>query len=160
MTSLYWAPLFLSLIFTPSLKEFFRLGGAVRVVLPWGNGVLPISLSFTGTREEKSIQTNWLLRNELPPSIAEEAKVCCSGQPISLAGDLNADPLVIPSLAKGMTDGAWIDVGTRLDFALACPVALAAITSCSARSDRWFPPHFGILTEFSLSSWDAMVNLC
>ena len=42
-----------------------------------------------------------------------EAKMCCSGQPVMLVGDLDADSLVIPSLlslANGMADGAWIDV--------------------------------------------------
>ena len=36
--------------------------------------------------------------------------MCCAGQPVILVGDLNADPSVIPSLAEGMSHGAWIDV--------------------------------------------------
>ena len=79
--------------------------------------------------------------------------MCCAGQPLILVGDLNADPSVISCLAKGMSDGAWIDVerafamgkgvaptltcqfqldedkGSRRDFALACPVAMAATTA-------------------------------
>ena len=43
-------------------------------------------------------------------SVLAEAKMCCSGQPVMLVGDLNADPSVIHSLADGMADGAWIDV--------------------------------------------------
>ena len=100
-----------------------------------------------------------------------------------IVGDLNADPQVISSLSKGMTDGAWMDVerafalgrgvtppptckfqldegkGTRRDFALACPIALAAITSCSVRPGRWFPLHFGILTEVPISACGASVTL-
>ena len=84
-----------------------------------------------------------------------EAKMCCSGQLVMLVGDRNADLSVIPSPAKSMADGAWIDVekafatgrgvapsptcqfqlgegnGTRRDFALAYPNALAATAACS-----------------------------
>ena len=34
----------------------------------------------------------------------------CSGQPAILVGGFNADPTVIPSLAKGIMNGHWIDV--------------------------------------------------
>ena len=75
--------------------------------------------------------------------------MCCSGQPVILAGDFNADPTVIPSLAEGICDGHWIDVeeafgrgvapsrtcqfqldqdkGSRRDFVLACPIAMAPL---------------------------------
>ena len=68
---------------------------------------------------------------------------------VILAGDFNTDPTVIPSLAKGISDGQWIDLerafavgrgvpplpllvssnltkikGSRRDFLLACPIAL------------------------------------
>ena len=33
-----------------------------------------------------------------------------AGQSIILVGDLNADPLVIPSLAKGKSDGVWVEL--------------------------------------------------
>ena len=32
------------------------------------------------------------------------------GQPVILAGDFKADPVIIPSLAKGISDGRWIDL--------------------------------------------------
>ena len=72
-----------------------------------------------------------------------------------LVGDLSADPSAIPSLVKSKSDGAWIDVekafatgsgvaptltcqfqlddgkGTRRDFALVCPFAMAPTTACS-----------------------------
>ena len=106
-----------------------------------------------------------------------EAEVCWYKQPIILIGDFNADPSVIPSFAKGTSDGGLIDLevalplarglrphptcqfqrdegrGTRRDFALVSPKALAASTSCSVLPDLRFPPHFALLTEFSLAAW-------
>ena len=90
-----------------------------------------------------------------------------------LVGDLDADPSVIPSLADGMADEAWIDVsppptcqfqfdegkGTRGDFALACTIALAAATACQVLPDRWFSPHFDVRTDFFIAAWDATVEI-
>ena len=91
-------------------------------------------------------------------------------------------PIVIPSLAKGISDGQWIDLehafafgrgvlpsstcqfqldedkGSRRDFLLACPIALAAASACYVSPDRWFTPHFAVCAEFSLSAWDATVD--
>ena len=49
------------------------------------------------------------LSEHLLAAVLAEAKMCCSGQPVMLAGDPNADPSVTPSLATSMGDGAWID---------------------------------------------------
>ena len=108
--------------------------------------------------------------------------MCCAIQPVILVGDFNADPTVIPSLAKGIMNGHWIDVeeafatgrgvapsrtcqfqldadkGSRRDFVLACPIAMAATTACRVLPDRWFIPHFAVYAEFSLSAWDATVD--
>ena len=108
--------------------------------------------------------------------------MCCAGQPVILAGDFSVDPTVIPTLAKGISDGQWIDLerafavgrgvhpsstcqfqldqdkGSRREFLLACPVALAAATACSVLPDRWFTPHFTVYAEFALSAWDATVD--
>ena len=74
----------------------------------------------------------------------------CIGQPMLIAGDLNADAAVIPCLAKGISAGRNVDLalayslgagvapdvtcrfnredgtGTRRDFFVGCPGALAA----------------------------------
>ena len=50
------------------------------------------------------------------------------------------------------------DEGSRRDFVLACPIAMAAATACSVLPDRWFIPHFAVYAEFSLSAWDAAVE--
>ena len=34
--------------------------------------------------------------------------------------------------------------GSRRDFLLACPVALAAASACYVSSNRWFTPHFAV----------------
>ena len=86
--------------------------------------------------------------------------------------------MVIPSLANGH----WVDLeqafafgrgvspsstcqfqldedkGSRRDFILACPIALAAASMCSVLPDRWFTPHFAVCAEFALSSWNAIVR--
>ena len=33
--------------------------------------------------------------------------------------------------------------GSRRDFLLKCPIALAAASACCVLPDRWFAPHFG-----------------
>ena len=50
------------------------------------------------------------------------------------------------------------DKGSRRDFILACPIALAAASMCAVVPDRWFTPHFAVCAEFTLSSWDATVE--
>ena len=95
------------------------------------------------------------LTNQLP--LFCEAKVCCSGHPIIQVGDLDADPSVIPSLAKGISDGGWIDLEKA--FALGKEVAPAPTFQFQQDEDRgtrrdftsdlmrWLPPP---LATFSL----------
>ena len=90
------------------------------------------------------------LTDKLLQAVLAEAHVVCGGQPMLLAGDLDADPNVIPCLAEGNAAGRFKDlglvhsvgsgtkpdatcrfkldgsVGTRRDFIIACPNALAA----------------------------------
>ena len=111
------------------------------------------------------------LSDNLLAAVLAEAKVCCAGQPVILVADLNADPTVIPSLAKGFVNGTGrgvapartcqfqLDEGSRRDFTLACLIAMAATTACRVLPDWWFTPHHAILTEFSLSAWDANVHM-
>ena len=112
-----------------------------------------------------------------------EVRLCCAGQPIVLAGIFDVEPLVVPSLVKGISDGHWVDLEhafsfgrgvpppsstcqfqldvdkeSRRDFILVCPIALAAASMCSVLPDRWFTLHFAVCAEFTLSSWDAIVE--
>ena len=97
-----------------------------------------------------------------------------------IAGDLNADPAVIPCLAKGISAGRYVDLalaysqgagltpditcrfhreegtGSRRDFFVGCPGALAASQACYV-TDRWFTPHFSVVACFRIGAWMAHV---
>ena len=94
-----------------------------------------------------------------------------------IAGDPNADPAVIPCLAKGISAGRKIDLAlahslgagltpdvtcwfnreegsSRRDFFVGCPNALAASHACYV-TDRWFSPHFSVVANFRIGAWTA-----
>ena len=120
------------------------------------------------------------LTDRLLQAVLAEARVVCVGQPMLIAGDLNADPAVIPCLAKGISAGRYVDLalahslgagltpgitctfnrddgtGSRRDFFVGCPGALAASQSCCV-TDRWFTPHFSVLARFRNGAWMADV---
>ena len=48
------------------------------------------------------------------------------------------------------------EVGTRRDFVVACPNALAASIACEV-TGWWFPPHFSVYAEFAIRRWRAEV---
>ena len=121
------------------------------------------------------------LTDRLLQAVLAEAQVVCVGQPMLIAGDLNADPAVIPCLAKGMSAGRYVDLalahsfgagvrpdntcafnrddgsGSRRDFFVGCPNALAASQACCV-TDRWFTPHFSILARFRIDAWMVDVS--
>ena len=131
-------------------------------------------MSFYGYQGAENDPEKLTLTDNLLTAVLAETKVCCAGQLVILVGDLNADPTVIPSLAKGIMNGHWIDVeqafatgrgvassrtcqfqldedkGSRRDFVLSCPIAMAATAACRVLLDRWFIPHFAVYAEFSL----------
>ena len=118
--------------------------------------------------------------DRLLQAVLAEAQVVCVGQPMLVAGDLNADPAVIPCLAKGISAGRYVDLalayslgaglapdntctfhrddgtGSRRDFFVGCPGALAASQACYV-TDRWFTPHFSLLVRFRIGAWMADV---
>ena len=118
-----------------------------------------------------------LLTDKLLQAVLAEAQVVCIGQPMLIAGDLNADPAVILCLAKGISAGKFVDlalacslgagekpdatckfwredcVGSRRDFIVGCP---NASTACFV-TDRWFTPHFSVLASFCIRRWTADV---
>ena len=163
--SLHGAPLSLPTLLDPSFKEFFRIGRAMRVILPLGNGGIVHLFVIYGYQGAESDPEKLQLTDHLFAAVLAEARMCCCGQPVILAGDFNADPIVISSLAKGISDGQWVDLerafafgrgvppsstcqfqldedkGSRRDFLLACPIALGAASACYVSPDRWFTPH-------------------
>ena len=95
-----------------------------------------------------------------------------------IAGDLNADLAVIPCFAKGISAGRVVDLalafsrgagtalaatcrfrgdggtGSRRDFFVGCPNALAAADACFV-TDRWFTPHLSVFARFCIDAWMA-----
>ena len=128
----------------------------MRVVLPLGNGGIVHMFVIYGYHGAESDPEKLQLSDHLFTAVLAEARMCCAGQPVLIVGDFNADPIVIPSLAKGIMDGHWIDLeqafatgrgvapsrtcqfqldedkGSRRDFVLACPIAAA----CRVLPDR------------------------
>ena len=119
--SLHGAPLSLPTLFDPSFKEFFRMGRAMRVVLPLGNGCIAHLFVIYGYQGAESDPEKLQLSEHLFAAVLADAKMCCAGQPVILVGDFNADPTVIPSLAKGIMNGHWIDVDQAFATGRGCP---------------------------------------
>ena len=165
---------------TPQFQEFFRLGRVLRTTLPTGKGGvvhLFVVFGYQGAEEDAD---QLLLIDKLLQAVLAEAQVVCVGQPILIAGDLNADPAVIPCLAKGISAGRYVDLalgilsetglppdgtcrfsrevgtGSRRDFFVGCPNALAASDACYV-TDRWFTTHFSVLARFRIDAWMADV---
>ena len=164
VVSLGGAPLAAPSIVTPGFREFHRLGRAMRVTLPTGAGGVVNLFVVYGYQGAEEDSDELLLTDRLLGAVLAEAQVVCVGQPVLVVGDLNADPGVVPCLAKCIASGRLVDlalayssgdgkepdatcrfkleegVGTRKDFFAACPNALAASTSCGV-TDWCFAPH-------------------
>ena len=163
VVSLGGASLALPSFVTPQFQKFFRLGRVLRTTLPTGKGGvvhLFVVYGYQGT-EEDSDQLS--LTDKLLQAVLAEAHAVCIGQPMLIAGDLNADPAVIPCLAKGISAGRYVDLalayslgagltpgatfrfsredgtGSRRGFLVGCPNALAAFVACFV-TDRLFSP--------------------
>ena len=138
-------------------------------------------MSFYGYQGAEEDAEKLQLTDGLLQAVLGEAQVVCTGQPVLIAGDLNADPAVIPCLAKGISAGRFVDLvsafslgegkrpdatckfrlddcsGSRRDFILGCSNALAASTACKV-TDRWFPPLFSVFASFGTDGWSAEVS--
>ena len=177
--SLGGAPLLLPSFVTPQFHEFFKLGRVLRTTLPTARGGvihLFVVYGYQGAEEDPG---KLQLTDRLLQAVLAEAQVVCIGQPMLIAGDLNADPAV-PCLALGISAGRYVDLalaysrgaglapdvtcrfsweegtGSRRDFFVGCPGALAASQACFV-TDRWFTPHFSVLARFRIGSWMADV---
>ena len=173
-------PLSLPSFVTPQFQDFFRLGRVLRTTLPTAQGGvvhLFVVLGYQGAEDDSD---QLLLTDKLLQAVLAEAQVVCVGQPLLIAGDVNADPAVIPCLVKGISAGRFVDLalaisrgagsapaatgrfsleggaGTRGDFLVGCPNALAASDACFV-SDRWFTRHFSVFVRFRIDAW--MVNV-
>ena len=175
------APLALPSFVTPEFREFFRLGRILRTTLPTGKGEVVHLFVVYGYQGAEEDADKLRLTDKLLQAVLAEAQVVCIGQPVLIVGDLNADPAVIPCLAKGISAGRYVDLalayslgagvapevtcrfsreggtGSRRDFFVGCPGALAASQACCV-TDRWFTPHFSLLARFRIDAWMADVS--
>ena len=81
-------PPFLFLPFSiPPLRSFFRIGRAMRVILPLGNGGVVHLFVIYGHQGAENDPENLQLTDHLFAAVLAEARMCCSGQPVILAGE-------------------------------------------------------------------------
>ena len=123
------------------------MGRVVRATLPPGVVHLFVVYGYQGAEEDPDQR---LLTDKLLQAVLADVQVVCIGQPMRIAGDLNADPALIPCLSKGISACRFVDlalaysfgagvkpdatckfkredcVGSRRDFIVGCPNALAA----------------------------------
>ena len=140
--------------------------------------LLFVVCGYQGTEEDSE---KLQLTDKLLQAVLAEAQGVYVGQPLLIAGDLNADPAVIPCLAKGISAGGFVDLalayfmgagrkpdatckfrfdecaGSGRDFIVGCSDALAASTACRV-TDRWFTPHFSVFASFCIDNWTAEVS--
>ena len=95
------APLSLPSFVTPLFQELVRLGRVLRTTLPTGKGGVVHLFVVYGYQEAEEDADQLRLTDKLLQAVLAEAQVVCIGQPMLIAGDLNADPAVIPCISKG-----------------------------------------------------------
>ena len=110
VVSLAGAPLALPSFITPQFKEFFRLGRVLRTTLPIGKGEVVHLFVVYGYQGAEENADQLQLTDKLLQAVLGDAHAVCIGQPMLVAGDLNADPAVIPCLAKGISAGRYVDL--------------------------------------------------
>ena len=98
-----------------SFKEFFRLGPCLKKLLFLLGKEEVVHLfvvyGYQGAEEDAD---QLQLTDKLLQAVLAEAQVVCIGQPMLIAGDLNADPAVIPCLAEGVSAGRYVDLALGL----------------------------------------------
>ena len=171
------------MFFTPSAHHHHHhttttTTGFLRTTLPTAQGGVVHLFVVYGYQAPEEDAEKLQLTDRLLQAVLAEAQVVCIGQPVLIAGFLNADPAVIPCLAKGISAGRSVDLalayslgagltpditctfnrddgtGSRRDFFVGCPGALAASQACYV-TDRWFTPHFSLIARFRIGAWMA-----
>ena len=156
------------------------MGRVLTTTLPTAKGGVVHLFVVCGYQGAEEYAEKLQLTDRLLQAVLAEAQVVCIGQPLLIAGDLNADPAVFPCLSKGISSGRlsiWLWLfqgraglapdatcrfsgeegsGSSLDFFVGCPNALTASQACHV-TDRWFTPHFSVLACFRIGAWMADV---
>ena len=116
LLALVMHPLSLPSFVTPEFQEFFRLGRFLKTTLLTGKGGVAhvfVVYGYQGTEEDPD--TDKLLQ-----AVLAEAQVVRIGQPLLITGDLNADPAVIPCLAKDISAGPDVVLALRDAVSRSC----------------------------------------
>ena len=119
--SLRGAPITLPTFYTPEFSEFYRLGRAVRVILPLANGIIAHLFVVYGYQGSCDDAHKLSLTNKLMEAVIGEAKACGVGQPVVVAGDLNVEPTLIPVTAKALQCNHLIDWDTAFSAGRGVP---------------------------------------
>ena len=131
VVSLGGAPLSLPSFITPQFQEFFRLGRVLRTTLPTAHGGVVHLFVVYGYQGAEEDAEKLRLTDRLLQAVLAEAQIVCVGQPMRIAGALNADPAVIPCLAKGISAGRYVD----LALAHSLGAGLAPDSTCTFNRD-------------------------
>ena len=81
------------------------MGRVLKTTLPTAHGGVVHLFVVYGYQEEDAEKLQ--LTDRLLQAVLAEAQVVCIGQPLLIAGDLNAFPAVIPCLSKGISSGRF-----------------------------------------------------
>ena len=153
---------------TPQFQEFFRLGRVLRTTLPTAQGVVVHLFVVYGYQGAEEDAEKLRLTDRLLQAVLAEAQVICIGQPMIIAGDLNADPAVIPCLAKGIAAGRYVDLALAhsLGAGLAPDYTFKGIRNNGLTQSRWdtLIRYWGVVCRHgpcglisSLHPWDNWV---
>ena len=182
VVSLKGASLSLPSFASAQFQRFFDCGSAVRCLLPLGRCRFLNLVVLYGYQGADTDAEQVRLTEQLFDAALAELAVVARGSPCLLAGDFNVEPTKIPSLSKGISAGLWVDLdaawsaaqgrhpavtckrswgstdGSRRDFFVGCPLATAALLSCSVPSCRWLHPHFAVSSMFDSDRWSCQVT--
>ena len=96
VVSLGGAPLSLPSFVTPQFQEFFRLGRVLRTTLLTAQGGVVHLFVVYGYHGAEEDAEKLRLTDRFLQAVLIEAQMVCIGQPMLIAGDLNADIAVNP----------------------------------------------------------------
>ena len=180
--SLRGAPLSLPTSATAQFRRFFDCGRALRCLLPVASGRFLHLVVLYGYQGADGDAERLSLTDQLLDAALGELRVVALDQPCLIVGDFNVEPTKIPCLAKGILAGLWVDLegswalatgeqpsstcmrewgssgGTRRDFMTGCPLAAAAVLSCTVQADRWISPHLAVRALVDYDRWSCYAN--
>ena len=182
VVSLRGAHLSLPSFATAQFQRFFDCGRAFRCLLPLGRSRFLNLVMLYGYQGADADAEQMALTDQLFDAAFAELAVVARGSPCLLVGDFNVENTKIPCLSKGISAGLWVDLdaawsdakgqppavtckrswdsssGSRRDFLVGCPLATAALFSCSVSSCRWLQPHFALSAVFDCDRWSSQVT--